>query len=1103
MKRIKKRKWFGGAAAVAFLGLVLALVADQSESDRRLNKRQETAVTTTAIAPGISERKVVTRDENNDNQIVAFVTTYDTVNYSNIGVTAGYKDMNFEKFGTSTVRQIAAIATGQGRNVVSAINAGPFKFSNGEQRGPLVHDGVVYNDYTVVDGDIGSVFFGVTTDSEYVVGSTKAEFLKVKSKLRECVSGMELLIKDGENVASWDQSREPRTAVGFTRDGRLLSAVFDGRNYPVSVGATYQEMAETMLANGAYGCVALDGGGSSTLLNKVEGDSELTLRNTPSDGAERRISSALLFYVDAEYDGNFTHASIYPNNAYYTPGSEVQFTAKGVDGAGGPAAIPSGSYWAIGDSALGSIDPASGLFVSSGAEGEVKIYLRDSRGTNLGSAQLNLRQPDALSFANSAKSVGFDTDVDLGLRGYYQGIELELKSADIDFELSDPGLGAMNGMTFHSNPDRTISGNISAYSSVDRRINASMQLIVGARPTVIDDFENYASFEDLDSKWYAYGGGHGYGNGGVNSIELGSYADGDKVRFGSHSLKINYDFTKVNNTTEGASAGYRDAQIIDGAPTAVGMWVYATEADQGFWLRARVTDGNGTTQQVDLTCQPSTCPAGVKPGINWTGWKYVQGPISTNWSLPLSINPGELVRFMYVPGNSMGSASAGHIYVDNIQFVYGANTDDVDTPIIDSVRINNQPVEEGGTVASNTVNIALNFHDAEGLYATGIDFEKLKIFVDGVDYSGRSDLFSVNINDSQAYINGLILNDGYHNLEAIVPDGFGNEAVQTLNFFVEGGAPFTNGYVEATSDSQVLLGSDFRIDLWAVDGEQLSTAQLVVQLGQLFQDVDIEVGTGVSYTRLYSQGRRQLTIDFTFDPDRVWTGEREIFATLRVKVPLSAQINNSTIFTLSSVSGSFTLTADSPIPNSAQAATFALPSINQLVQTDLTIADEPILVGQPALFRVSSNGSPVAGARVYRDDGLLLGETGDDGTLRIDNFSSEAGFFTCYAEKDGRFSFVRTSQVLQALGDSSEAPFNISLNLTGDSATAADITWFSYPLESGSGAQIRFAKSTDSSNGAWTTRLGSSEVLGFYGNTDYNLNGGGSAQSSCADRIAA
>jgi len=83
--------------------------------------------------------------------------------------------------------------------------------------------------------------------------------------------------------------RAPRSAVGQLRDGSIVLVAVDGRQPGYSVGLTNFELAQALVRLGAVTGMALDSGGSTTMA--FDG----ALLNRPSDGAERRISTALVF----------------------------------------------------------------------------------------------------------------------------------------------------------------------------------------------------------------------------------------------------------------------------------------------------------------------------------------------------------------------------------------------------------------------------------------------------------------------------------------------------------------------------------------------------------------------------------------------------------------------------------------------------------------------------------------------------------------------------------------------------------------------------------------------------------------------------------------
>jgi hypothetical protein len=93
-------------------------------------------------------------------------------------------------------------------------------------------------------------------------------------------------------------NRDPRSAVGQLADGRIILVTVDGRQPGWSVGFTNFQLAQALVQLGAVTAIAFDSGGSSTMA--FDG----ALLNRPSDGAERRISTALAF----AYTGVFVPA---------------------------------------------------------------------------------------------------------------------------------------------------------------------------------------------------------------------------------------------------------------------------------------------------------------------------------------------------------------------------------------------------------------------------------------------------------------------------------------------------------------------------------------------------------------------------------------------------------------------------------------------------------------------------------------------------------------------------------------------------------------------------------------------------------------------------
>ena len=84
----------------------------------------------------------------------------------------------------------------------------------------------------------------------------------------------------------------PRTFMGFKEDGTGFLCVVDGRQPSYSAGLTVNQEAALAKELGAKYALELDGGGSSTVILRL--NDELVLRNLPSDGSMRTVSNAIM-----------------------------------------------------------------------------------------------------------------------------------------------------------------------------------------------------------------------------------------------------------------------------------------------------------------------------------------------------------------------------------------------------------------------------------------------------------------------------------------------------------------------------------------------------------------------------------------------------------------------------------------------------------------------------------------------------------------------------------------------------------------------------------------------------------------------------------------
>jgi hypothetical protein len=120
----------------------------------------------------------------------------------------------------------------------------------------------------------------------------------------DAIGGGPMIVRNGRPIWAAGEDflpsqlgpRNPRTAVGQRRDGKIVLVAIDGRRRGYSVGVTNFELAQAMVRLGAVTASALDAGGSTTMA--FDGK----LLNRPSDpGGERSVAETFAILYTGVY----------------------------------------------------------------------------------------------------------------------------------------------------------------------------------------------------------------------------------------------------------------------------------------------------------------------------------------------------------------------------------------------------------------------------------------------------------------------------------------------------------------------------------------------------------------------------------------------------------------------------------------------------------------------------------------------------------------------------------------------------------------------------------------------------------------------------------
>lgn len=166
------------------------------------------------------------------------------------------------------------------------------------------------------------------------------------------------------------------------------------------------------------------------------------------------------------------------------------------------------------------------------------------------------------------------------------------------------------------------------------------------------------------------------------------------------------------------------------------------------------------------------------------GWIWVEADISA-MQMPIAVY--RAYTFRVVKTATMFTKHTGNILVDNVQFIYGTNTNDITRPVLESVTETGSGTVlagDGSTVLSsgNLTFSAWCYSDSEltDKYATGIDQSGIRVLLDGTDYTDQ-----LEINEGSLYLKGVNLRNGSHTLSIRLKDFYGNVTTETRTFRVE------------------------------------------------------------------------------------------------------------------------------------------------------------------------------------------------------------------------------------------------------------------------------------------------------------------------------
>ncbi|MHB1392125.1 MAG: phosphodiester glycosidase family protein [Clostridia bacterium] len=547
-----------------------------------------------------------------------------------------------------------------------------------------------------------------------------------KQNLDFAVAGSPRLLENGLLSADLEsrkdaRERNPRTAVGI-KDNKLYMVTVDGRQPGYSDGMNLYEMAEFLLGQGVKDAINLDGGGSTTMAVRRQGDAAVKLVNSPSDGRERYVGNSIQLVSEAPVAQpsviKFTDTSVkifknstfkptfYAMDKYYnlltTDVSKVKY---GADGKTAKIA-KDGSYTSGSKAAKSYVDVVYG-----NAKGRMPVEIVD--------------KVSSLVVTNEFVHLDPREKVQMLVKAFDEnGASIIISPSAVKWTVAG-GIGTVDAKGVFTAGKKKGPGKISAAIGVTI---GSVGAKTGKTPVIVADF---GTLNNVEAKF-------------IRSTAAVRHNQKDEpVKSGKISLKLDYNFENTIGTSA-AYVSFKEPVKIIGKPIELGAWVYGD--GNSHWLRGSYINSTGEKKVLNFT------EAG---GLDWQGWKYVYADIPKDEKYPIALEQ------LYLAETEQTRKNAGSIYFDDVMAVYKLDKDYYDPVIVSRLPESTEglevPAQEIGVIAADR--------------GIGIDPASIKLYINDTAVKVKFDPVTGKI----SYIPAEALASGEYTVRITLKDKVGHQ----------------------------------------------------------------------------------------------------------------------------------------------------------------------------------------------------------------------------------------------------------------------------------------------------------------------------------------
>ncbi len=452
------------------------------------------------------------------------------------------------------------------------------------------------NTYGLMAGDAnsaGAAWLKANATENSTVTTTSE--IAPNNNIEHMIQGPGRILQDGQVFNDPNEQMpnpkdaHPETAAGVDANGKLVLITFDGRQpADVALGVNWKHVASYLKSIGIQDAVLLDGGGSTTMVTRVPGDSETTVANNPATGGdERPVADGIFLYSTATETG--PTASVHINGGQplqAAAGADLPLPAFATDSNGNPT----------NDEVSVMVSPES---LGTWQDG---TFTAEEAGTGTISATANgvtetidvevISDFDSLEISPANPRVNNGGEEQLSLVGIKGDQEVTLPSRSVKWSIDKDELGAISEDGVYTAAEEG-AGVVTVTAKLGDE-EVTTQISSGSTYETMFVADDPAKFKTEPK------------DGATTTPESGFRSSDDVPEGSDQSASVSFDFSFPNSPSQHSVTILPDGDTSFEVPKRDGVspeFVYVTlkiendaENPQPAWLVSNLVDANGQVQ---------------------------------------------------------------------------------------------------------------------------------------------------------------------------------------------------------------------------------------------------------------------------------------------------------------------------------------------------------------------------------------------------------------------------------------------------------------------------------------------------------------------------